>query len=150
MDGFFHEVQVIHNARGNKKEGEKKAITFFYGKTTTLQWDPDRWRWVGRCHFLDYTTKIGREYITKRTEGANNATEKWQGDLQRNYKFYWSPVWDPLQAWKEASFMWSAWHKAIAVNEWRACIAPISISKQCIFCLPNTGESIKHKLWDCI
>ena len=25
-----------------------------------------------------------------------------------------------------------------------------SISKQCVFCLPNTNESIKHKFWDCI
>jgi hypothetical protein len=34
--------------------------------------------------------------------------------------------------------------------EWRARIAPASISKQCIFCLPNTSESVKHKFWDCI
>ena len=24
------------------------------------------------------------------------------------------------------------------------------ISKQCIFCLPNASESVKHKFWDCI
>ena len=29
-------------------------------------------------------------------------------------------------------------------------MAPASISKQCIFCLPNTSESVKHKFWDCI
>ena len=56
-------------------------------------------------------------------------------------------VWTPL---KEAAFIWSIWHKAVAVNEWRARIAPASISKQCIFCLPNTSESVKHKFWDCI
>ena len=46
--------------------------------------------------------------------------------------------------------MWSIWHKAVAVNEWRAHIAPVSISKQCPFCLPNMSESIKHKFGDCI
>ena len=137
MDGLFHEVRVIHTSRGNKKEGEKEAITFFYGKTATLQWDPDRWRWVEGCYFLDYTTKIGREYITKKTEGANNDVEKWQGDLPRNYKFYWSQVWDMLRAGKKATFMWSAWHKAIAVNKWRARIAPVSISKQYLYFLSS-------------
>ena len=116
----------------------------------TLRWDPDRWRWLEGCCFLDYTMKSGRDYITKRTKGSNNATDKWQGYLPRDYKFYWSQVWDPLWARKEAAFMWSIWHKALAVNEWRACIAPASISKQCIFCLPNTSESVKHKIWDCI
>ena len=53
------------------KEGEKEAITFFYGKTATLRWDPDRWRWVEGCRFLNYTTKSGRDLITKRTEGVN-------------------------------------------------------------------------------
>ena len=46
--------------------------------------------------------------------------------------------------------MCSICHKAVAVNEWRARIAPASISKQCIFCLPNTSETDKHKFWDCI
>ena len=42
------------------------------------------------------------------------------------------------------------WHKAVVINEWRARIAPVSISKRCVFCLPNTSESVKHKFWDCI
>lgn len=46
--------------------------------------------------------------------------------------------------------MWSIWHKAVEVNEWRACIAPASISKQYVFCLPYTSESVKHKFLDCI
>jgi hypothetical protein len=116
----------------------------------TLIWDPDRWRWSEGCCFLDYTTKLGREFITKRMEGVNNAIDKWQGYLPRNYKFYWSQIWDPLRAGKEVAFIWSIWHKAVAINEWRARIAPTSISKQCIFCLPNTSELVKHKFWDCI
>ena len=40
MIGFFHLVKIIHTTRGRRKE----KITFFYGKTATLGWDPDRWR----------------------------------------------------------------------------------------------------------
>ena len=29
-------------------------------------------------------------------------------------------------------------------------MALASISKQCIVCLPNTSESVKHKFWYCI
>ena len=75
---------------------------------------------------------------------------KWQGYLPGNYRFYWSQIWDTLRAGKEAAFIWSIWHKAVAMNEWRARIAPVFISKQCVFCLPNTSESVKHKFWDCI
>ena len=46
--------------------------------------------------------------------------------------------------------MWSIWHKVVAMNEWRACIAPASTPKRCVCCLPNTNESDKHKFWDCI
>jgi hypothetical protein len=44
MDAFFHEVKIIHTNRGPEKEGEKMGVVIFYGKVTTLRWDPDRWR----------------------------------------------------------------------------------------------------------
>jgi hypothetical protein len=150
MEGFFHKVKIIHTNRGPKKEGEKEPIIFFYGKLATLGWDPDRWRWIDGGYFLDYTIKAGREAISNRNPGSTRARDKWQGYLPSNYRFFWSQVWDPLRSGKEAAFMWSIWHKAVAVNEWRARIAPASISRQCVFCLPNTSESVKHKFWDCI
>ena len=42
--------------------------------------------------------------------------------------------------------MWSIRNIVVAINEWKARIVHASISKQCIFCLPNTSESIKHKI----
>ena len=44
----------------------------------------------------------------------------------------------------------STWSRAIAVNEWRARIALTFISKECVFYIPNTRETIKPKIWDCI
>lgn len=36
------------------------------------------------------------------------------------------------------------------IKELSARIGPASISKQGVFCLPNTSELVKHKLWNCI
>ena len=108
------------------------------------------WQWIDGGIFFDYTTKEGRESIINRDIGTILVADKWQGYLPGNYRFYWPQVWDPHIAGKEVAFMWSIWHKAVAVNEWRARVVPVSISKQCIFCLPNTSESVQHKLWDCI
>ena len=150
IEGYFHKIKVIHTNRGPKIEGKREEIIMFYGKLATLGWDPGRWRWVNGGHVLDYTTKDGRDYIINRNLDTTRAAEKWQGYLPGNYRFYWSQVWDPMRFGKEAAFLWSIWHKAVAVNEWRARIAPASISKQCVFCLPNTSELVKHKFWDCI
>ena len=105
---------------------------------------------VMEAGFLTTLLRDGREILTSRNPGTSRAADKWQGYLPGNYRFQWSQVWDPLRSGKEAAFIWSIWHKAVAVNEWRARIAPASISKQCVFCLPNTSESVKHKFWDCI
>ena len=150
FEGFFHRVKIMYTHRGPKREGKREEIIFFYGKVATLEWDPDRWKWIDGGKFLDYTTKDGRINILNRNPGTTRAGDKWQGYLPGNYRFHWLQVWDPLRSGKEAAFMWSIWHKAVAVNEWRARIAPASISKQCVFCLPNTSESVKHKFWDCI
>jgi hypothetical protein len=97
MEGLFHKVKIIHTTRGKNKEREKEEIKIFYDKMTTLRWDPYRWRWVEGDRFLNYTTKLGRNFLTKRTEGVNHATNTWQCYLPRNYKSYWSQVCDPLR-----------------------------------------------------
>lgn len=85
--------------------------------------------------------------VITRNSGAIRETNKWQMCIMRYYKFYESQVWDLACFGKEATIR----HKVITVNEWRACIAPACISKQCgFFCLPTISESIKHNFWDCI
>lgn len=46
--------------------------------------------------------------------------------------------WDPLLYGKEVIFIQSIWHKAVVVDEWKACISPASVSKERVFCVPNT------------
>ena len=83
----------------------ERRWSFSTEKLATLGWDPDRWRWIDGGKFLNYTTKDGRDSITNRNPGTSRAGDKWQGYLPRNYKFFWSQVWDPLRSGKEAAFM---------------------------------------------
>lgn len=71
--------------------------------------------------------------------------KKRQGCLMGNYWFYWYWVQDPLPFDKEGAFMRSIWHKATVVNKWRARIPMASISKQYVFGIANTSESVNHK-----
>jgi hypothetical protein len=63
MVGFSQKAKIIHTTKGQKK----KEIIFFYGKTTTLSWVLDQWRWVEGYHFLNYTTKFGTNFIINMT-----------------------------------------------------------------------------------
>lgn len=104
---------------------------FFYDILATLSWDHDRWRWIEGYRFLNYTSKFGRNLVINIVSGKTKASDKWQGYLPCNYKFYWSQVWDPARFGNEAEFMWSMWHKVVVVNEWRAHIAPLP-SAMCV------------------
>ena len=94
IGGIFHVVKNMHTTRGPKKDKEedKEEITFFYGKVATLTWDPDRWRWGDGGHFLNYTTKSGREIIASRKPETTRAGDKWQKYLPGNYRFFWAQV----------------------------------------------------------
>ena len=76
MNGSYYEVKIMHTNRGPIREGVKEEVVFFSGKVATLGWDPDRWRWANGGHFLDYTTKAGRDSITNRTPDITRAGDK--------------------------------------------------------------------------
>ncbi len=101
--------------KGKKKKKKRKSFSFMA-----------RWLRLGGTRIGGggamvvasfYSTKSGREAIRSRNLGASRAVEKWQGYLAGNYRFYWSQVWDPHRAGKEATFIWSIWHKVVAVNK---------------------------------
>lgn len=115
----------MHTTSGREKE----ETAFFYGKNATLGWDPECWRWANGFCFLNYTTKMGNDKIFNMVSYTTRAANKWQGYILRNYQFYWSYVWDPMQYYgKEDVFMWSIWHKQLQ-SGWKVRITPTSISK---------------------
>lgn len=94
---FSIKVETICTTRGMRKE----EITFFYGKTPTLSWDPNWWQWMDGSRFLNYTTKFGSVAANNTIPNESRVVDKWQGYLPRNYRFCWSQVWDPLRLHKE-------------------------------------------------
>ena len=135
LEGYFHEVKVNYTNRGAKKEGEeeREEVIFFLRQSSHSFLGSGPIVMGRRWLVLDYTTKGGREILISKNQGSTRAADKWQGYLPGNYRFPWSQVWNPLRAGKEAAFIWSIWHKAVVVNEWRTRMASVSISKQCIF-----------------
>ena len=83
MDGLFHEVKTRHT-EGKTRKRKKTKSHFSMVKRPLLAAIQTCGTWVEGCHFLNYTMKELRDFITKRTEGVNNAADKWQGFLPRN------------------------------------------------------------------
>lgn len=116
---------------GQKRKGERNEITFFL-----RQGDPKWWRWINEGRSLTIPLKRVetpssieiREPLVGQTNGR--ATSRVTIELYR------SQIWDPLRSDKAVAFIWSIWHKVVAVNEWRACNAPTSFSMQCVFLPP--------------
>ena len=77
----------------------------------------------------------------------NLSQTRWRGLLLRNTPVDWKDTWRAKRAQKESAFIWSIWHKAIAVNEWRQKIN-INTDVSCPLC-PGLSESIIHRFWEC-
>lgn len=55
-------------------------------------------------------------------------------------------VWDKTHSRKEGAFIWSIWHKAIAVNSWRDRFIK-DIDGNCLMCMLDIVETIVHRFW---
>ena len=113
------------------------------GEWANLIWNPYRWRPVEGYYFFTIPLSSWR---TPLSMVPHAWVERW-----RNGKdILWGITsFTSLHA-RKLPLMWPLWHKAILVNKRRACIARVFISKQYIFCLPNTSELVKHEFWDWI
>jgi hypothetical protein len=80
--------------------------------------------------------------------------EKWTGKLPNTYVPDWSDVWKPARPQKEAGFLWFIYHKAVAVNSWRAQIVPRDQllpppNPSCICCPSHLPETVLHRFFSC-
>lgn len=57
-------------------------------------------------------------------------------------------MWHASKLQKEAGFLWSVYHHAIAVNTWRHQMCP-QTDKNCPSFLAHFPETIKHRFVDC-
>ena len=80
--------------------------------------DPSLWKWKDGAAFFHYSTKRGRELISSNTELRKPAETKWTGEIQVHFSFNWKDPWDSARGK-------SIWHKAVAVNVWRAKVMEV-------------------------
>lgn len=69
------------------------------------------------------------------------------------FKFQMGNVWDNMRIKKEGAFIWVIWHKAIAVNLWRARLIT-DVDDKCHMCACDIMETFVEcthilGLYDC-
>lgn len=127
------------------KRGPKKTCTYlFYGRSDSLEWDPERYQWESSTPFMNYTTELGRNLLKSQHVEPNVVTVKWQGVLLATYKLRWDNIWDKERVRKEAGLIWMTWHRAVAVNEWRERINA-TILQACRVCNNGSQETTLHR-----
>jgi len=113
-----------------------------------LSFDPGRWRWSNGKPLLHYTASIGRKLLTKSTQLTRPIPSKWPTLLQDSFAPLWKDIWIKARPQKDAAFIWSVWHNAVAVNSWRAQIAP-GIDSRCVCCPLGVLETPIHWFFEC-
>ncbi|KAG0585602.1 hypothetical protein KC19_2G024500 [Ceratodon purpureus] len=95
-----------------------------------------------------FTALKGRKLLSPRTCLTRPINLKWAGQVPLNFQPDWKAVWSSSRPRKEAAFLWSLIHKAVAVNEWRHRAIP-AISALCDGCTSGTPETILHCFYAC-
>ena len=128
----------------------KKTEFFLYfgipGQLTGI--DPTMWRWSAGIPFTMYSAKKGREMLGGFTSLQKPIQEKWRSEGGLSCVPKWTEVWKSTRSKKEAGFMWSLWHRAVATNSWRGRFLP-NVDQSCPSCQLGCVETYTHCFFDC-
>lgn len=120
----------------------------YLAPVSRLVFDPGRWTWDGGGSLYEYTAKKGRLLLHPRTSLSLPISEKWIGLVPANFEPDWREVWAGTRPRKEAAFLWSVYHRAVAVNHWRHRAFP-ELSAECTCCERGEPETIIHCFYEC-
>jgi hypothetical protein len=138
-EAHINRIRIITTAKGSR---------VFIGITRQLLFDPGRWHWSTGAPLMAYSARMGRAMMNLRHQLTRSIPEKWHGTLSMSYQPQWTDVWNKHQPQKDASFLWSVLHYAVAVNSWRTQIAP-GIPMSCIRCPASLDETILYRFHHC-
>lgn len=100
----FHEVKSWTPSKVKRNF----LLFIFFGKVLISKWDPSRWAWYENSHFLDFSTKLDMELLTKASPHTCMEVNRWwPGSPLDDYGFRWSNIWDPKCCSEETTFSWS-------------------------------------------
>jgi hypothetical protein len=149
VQGYLKPARTVHIPRGQPRK--LKIFLMYAGIIQDLVFDPGRYHWrqnLGVLH--SFSAKKGRTQILhQRPDLQRTIPDKWGGGLFPNsYKPNWKEVWLSRRPQKEAGFLWSVYHRAIAVNQWRSQMFR-RISPLCVCCPQQSIEFVKHCMYEC-
>ena len=132
-----------------EQNGPRKATSaVYYGIVGELEsFDPQLWRWKNGKLFAMYSAKTRREIIGNRNSLKKPVAEKWRHEMDLNFQLKWKENWKG-RSQKEAGFIWSMRHQAVATNTWRAKFNPL-VSLACPLCDSGTLETYLHRFFEC-
>jgi hypothetical protein len=144
--GVFKRVRIVSTPRGSAKK--TTPLLSYTCRLDSLPFNPGRWVWPDNSLLLSYTAKKGRSLIHPCKELEWSIPAKWQGLLPASYSPKWKDVWQPRRSHKDAAFMWSVFHGAVAFNTWRAIGSP-NLDLTCVCCDADLPESLIHWFYQC-
>jgi hypothetical protein len=103
--------------------------------------------WPRNVLLMMYTTKLGRQWLTKRHVLLDVVERKWSGVLPVGSRLRWLTVWDSQRIRKEAGLMWRIWHRAVEVNSWYG-VMNINVIQSCSVCRMGMRETVLHCFWE--
>ncbi|KAG0605466.1 hypothetical protein M758_9G061800 [Ceratodon purpureus] len=144
--GFVVRARVISIPTSTRKGAPLRHQ--YLAPLAHLTFDPGRWRWRTGATLHNYSAKFGRSLRWPHQELRVPISVKWHGLVPVNFTPDWGAVWKTPRPRKEAAFLWSLYHRAVAVNQWRNRAFPTS-SALCQCCTAVVEESVIHCFYDC-
>jgi hypothetical protein len=126
----------------------KKQSLVYYGVVGKLpNLDPLLWRWKNGLPLMMYSAKVGKELLSERSQLKSPIAAKWRHETVINFQLDWKEIWKN-RSQKEAAFLWSVWHQAIATNTWRNKFNPAA-NPECPLCGSQFPETYIHRFYQC-
>lgn len=128
---------------------QANTLLKYMAPISRLTFDPGRWTWRPDEPLYAYTANRGRHWRHPRQSLSLPISVKWTGLVPANFAPDWNAVWITGRPRKEAAFLWSFYHRAIAVNQWRH-VAHATTSELCSCCEQGVPESLIHGFFECV
>ncbi|KAG0571902.1 hypothetical protein KC19_VG052100 [Ceratodon purpureus] len=144
--GTVRRVRVLLSPSGSRPRA--KAISRYLAPLSCLSFDPARWLWRPGDELYWYSARKGCLWRNPRLTLSLPISVKWAGLVPGTYTPDWQSLWSAARPRKEAGFLWSFYHKAIAVNKWRHRSHPLT-SAACPACDQGPSESLLHCFFEC-
>lgn len=127
----------------------KTSPSLYDGIVWELNFNPSRWSWSDSKTLLEFTAKLGRSFLSCKKILVKSIEVKWRGEVTPRFRPRWKAVWSKSRPQKDAGFIWSIYHRTVAMHCWRKIVAP-NISTTCINCSANLDEMLIHRFHQCV